>query len=156
MKINEDLTVTNSYNQTNTLRTISNRAYEWDLCKTGYVLWNNPNPETSFSGQSININLQGCFWFKIIYKINATGAECIIVEIPFPGMQIRSSATYYGVVAQRDVSCGRSIYVHSNGQIDFSDGCAYGIEGSNYLNTSQNDMMVPLRIVGYKNAWNNG
>ncbi len=155
-KINKNILLENSYNETTSLKTVSDRAKHWDICSTGYVLWNNPNDGQDFPGQTLSVDYQGCSWFKIIYKINKSDGACIISEIPFPGILIRCSVVQYGIVAGRDLTAGRSVNFQGNNRVYFENCVGYGIRGDNYVNTSQNDMMIPLRIVGYKNTWNNG
>ena len=155
-KLNNNLLLDNSYSETTNLKTISDRAKHWDICSKGYILWNNPNDGQDFGSQTLNVDYQGCSWFKIIYKVNKSDGNCIISEIPFPGISIRCSVTQYGIVAQQDLTVGRNVNFQGNNQIYFDNCVAYGIRGNNYVNVSQNDMMIPLRIVGYKNMWNNG
>ena len=155
IKINKEFIVENSYNELTSLKNISDRAANWDICSKGYVLWTNPNDSQDFSSQTLNVDYQGCSWFKIIYKINKGDAACIISEIPFPGILIRCSVAQYGQVAGRDLVAGRSVNFQGNNQVYFDNCVGYGIRNDSYVNVTQNDMLIPIRIVGYKNSWNN-
>lgn len=120
----------------------------------GKILWINSNDDSSFNSQSINIDLQDCSFFKIIYKLNKNGEECVVSEIPFFNLKIRTKNVVFSQVAQKDVAIARNCIVETDGKVTFSSCTSYGLRNDAYVNTEQNDMMIPLRIVGYKYFWN--
>lgn len=107
--------------------------------KTGITLWENNAPTNDFAGQTINITTNTCSTYEVYFKINKT-LDYVKIEKVVVG--------YQGVVVMPitqgffNGTTSRWMTSITNSAITFGDATT----GS----TTQNNLMIPIKVVGYK------
>ena len=105
------------------------------------LLWTNPNPTSSFSAQTISLDLSGYDAVKIVH--NSAGDKCDEVRV---GQSCRLSNISYGGSANYMTGMFRICNVTASG-IKFNDGCYVMAVASYLLN---NSLCIPQKIYGIK------
>lgn len=105
---------------------------------TGTILWTNPNPSSSFIGQTITITGEDYDVYEIYYKM--TASSDYLESIRF----IKGHGSFVEIadIVNRVGACSRIITSSSDTEIIFED-C------KKTTGTNDNAALIPLYIVGY-------
>ena len=103
---------------------------------TGTLLWENPNPESSYSGQKVSIDLSKYTHVFIVFKyymLSQNSESWLFIRVGFTDNVIRS--TNYTTLVQR------TALVEKDG-VKFGQGMSGSGQNNNY--------MIPYQIYGIK------
>lgn len=104
----------------------------------GKILWSNPNPSNSFTGQ-INVDFSNVDAYQIIWSTSTSGAVKDCTGIIPVGSRTELYTTYYdGAIKLRY----RQVSAITSSTITFGD--------ANEGGATNNSFNIPLYIIGYK------
>jgi hypothetical protein len=133
MNINGDLVIEGTEkNLTDLDSKINNIDEDFEGLK-GKILWTNPNPNSEFSPQSIEVNLDGLDAYEIMAYQNLDNKNRLITT--------GKIAKGYGSVLNYTVSNRYRAFNYTDNKITFQDGNSGG--------NVDNKQLIPLYVVGY-------
>ena len=131
----------------------TNEAYSCDFINTHYfsykVLWENPSPTSSFASQNITLNSSDYNYYEIIYKDNPSGNRALSTGIIPKG---------YGARMQLSGGWGGTHLTTDRRETTYVDATTFAIPscitydqtGSSTSYGTNNDSIIPIRVIGYK------
>lgn len=114
------------------------------LISIGKTLWENPNPSQSFIGQtvSLNDNIENYKSYQVIYGSSYDYSD---IQIPSGECPIGKMRTGTGLHTNR----WRDVISVVGTSLTFSN-CQYAGNYGTATYTDNNNLLIPLKIIGYK------
>lgn len=106
------------------------------------VLWTNPNPNSSFEGQTITLSSDDYDMLLFIYRTDLTITNC---HSEFIIKGFGGQFDFFSTAVENRRWARRFTWV-SNTQFTFQDAWYYDGNSS----TQQNSTLIPLYVIGYK------
>ena len=129
-------------NNLNEMQNILNDNVTNNFQSKGTVLWTNPNPNSSFAGQTITLSSDDYDMLLFIYRTDLTITNCHS-ELIIKGYG--GQLDFFSTAVENRRWARRFAWV-SNTQFTFQDAWYFDGNSSN----QQNNSLIPLYVVGYK------
>lgn len=108
----------------------------------GTILWTNPNPNSSFEGQTITLSSDDYDMLLFIYRTDLTITNC---HSEFIIKGFGGQFDFFSTAVENRRWARRFAWI-SNTQFTFQDAWYYDGNSS----TQQNSNLIPLYVIGYK------
>lgn len=109
---------------------------------SGDLLWENSQPNSSFSGQTINFDASKYSKFDVIWKNNSSSTIYNVTTI-YKGYRVNLITVNAGELLQRTSNKNG---IHDSG-VTFNNGLSINTYGNE---TTDNNECIPIKIIGFK------
>ena len=107
------------------------------------LLWTNPNPTSSFSAQTISLDLSKYDAVEVVFNQHKQNLTLVTQKIRIRGVANTCGNTNFGYFVSRNLT-------FKDGGVTFTNGLYYGKYNTYSSLATDNDFLIPYKIYGIK------